>query len=642
MRRIVGYIYSKAGQLKLKTRHTRLWLLLAAAGWLCLGGSAAIGHPLGNFSLNHYTVVDLQPGGIAVQHLLDFAEIPSYNELARLDADGDSKVADEERKRYMGKLTDRIYPNYKLALFVQDPSQQWRRLEVERVTEAPSSQLYFGMGGLTCIQLTFQFAYKALDASQPGAYRLQISDQNLTNIRGVKEIRIVTHEGTTLNNKTQNADGQPAQPSMLNSYFLEGLSADIYFTQDRVNGFGEPAQTQPLTVSPLEKLVNPASLAIRQFPLQKKEDGAFHILRSPVRPQMEVQNKIAVLQPRATIDSAAMLNGVQPTPALVEAEPTDRAGEIQGEDAWANLIGAEDLSPAFLLFAIGASLFFGAAHALSPGHGKTVVAAYLVGSRGTIWHATFLGIVVTMTHVSSVILIGIVALSLSEYIVPDKLYPIMEGASGVLIIAIGISIFFTRYGAYMRQQAAAAAPAQAHHHGHNHDHSHDHSHSHDHDHSHDYSHGHDHQHGHSHHHHHSPGHDHHHHGISDWLGHDHGDHTHAHEIPADATWRDLLVLGVTGGIVPCPSAVIVLLAAIALKRLLFGLLLIVFFSIGLAAVLITIGILVVCAKSLLDRFEGSGKSLQWLQIASPVLVTLLGFVILLRGLVSGGVISIHL
>ena len=398
---------------------------------------------------------------------------------------------------------------------------------------------------------------------------------------------------------------------------------------------------QAVVFSPLDEMVNPASLAIRQFPLQKKEDGAFHILRSPVQPQMEIQNKIAVLQPRAAVDSAAMLNQTQPTPSIREGEAPNGAGEIHGEDAWANMIGADDLSPAFLLFAIGASMFFGAAHALSPGHGKTVVAAYLVGSRGTIWHAVFLGVVVTMTHVSSVILIGVVTLSLSEYIVPDKLYPIMEGASGLLIIIIGLSLFFQRYGAYTRQQAvqaAAPAPHTHHHHGHEHPHDHDHhhhDHAHDHDHNHDHSHDHEHSHSHS-------DHDHHHHGLDDWLGHDHGPHSHTHDIPADATWRDLLVLGVTGGIVPCPSAVIVLLAAIALKRLLFGLLLIVFFSVGLAAVLITIGILVVSAKSLLDRIEGSGRSLQWLQIASPALVTLLGAVILLRGLVSGGIISIHL
>ena len=593
----------------------------------CLIGSLCFGHPLGNFSLNHYTVVDIQPQGIAVQHLLDFAEIPSYNELANLDADNDSKVTEDELTRYLGKLSDRIYPNYNVVLEYAEQPGQWRSVPVERVVEAPAVKLYFGMGGLTCVQHTYAFVYQPLEQTAAGQYRLRVADENLANIRGVKEVRIRPHDGATVSDQTRNADGQSAQPSAENTYFLEGLAADIYFTIGSAGLSASRQDAQAVVFSPLDEMVNPSSLAIRQFPLQKKPDGAYHILRSPVQPQMEIQNKIAILQPRATIDSAAMMNEAQPTPVIVEAQHESSAGQVHGEDAWANMIGADDLSPAFLLFAVAASLFFGAAHALSPGHGKTVVAAYLVGSRGTIWHAVFLGIVVTLTHVSSVILIGVITLSLSEYVVPDKLYPIMEGASGLLIIAIGVSLFLQRFGAYQRMQAVAAAPTHSHDH---HDHSHDHPHDHDHHHSHDHDHAHDHD-----------GH-HHHHGVNEWLGHDHSEHTHTHDIPADASWRDLLVLGVTGGIVPCPSAVIVLLAAIALKRLLFGLLLILFFSVGLAAVLITIGILVVSAKSFLDRFENSGRSIQWLQIASPALVTLLGFVILLRGLLSGGIISINL
>ncbi|MBZ0258175.1 hypothetical protein K8I31_19070, partial [bacterium] len=563
-------------------------------------------------------------------------------------------------KKYLGRLPDRVYPSFKLTLEHEEQPGQWRTIQIERVLEAPSAKLYFGMGGLTCIQQTYAFAYHPVDAYKTGQFRLRIADEYLPNIRGVKEIRIRPFEGAIINEKTKGEQGQSAKASADETYFLEGLSADVYFTMETTGFSANRQDAMSLEFSPLDEMINPSSLAIRQFPVQKKPDGTYHILRSPVQPQMEVQNKIAMLQPRATINSAAMLNGAQPTPTITDASEASPAGQMHGEDYWANMIGADELSPAFLLFALAASVFFGAAHALSPGHGKTIVAAYLVGSRGTIWHAVFLGLVVTLTHVSSVILLGIITLSLSEYVVPDKLYPIMEGASGLLIIAIGISIFFQRYGAYQRMQAVAAAaaapPAHAHghtHEHHTHDHSHDdHSHAHDHDHGHSHDHGeqthahdeHTHSHDHDHHHHdHTHDHDHHHHlGLDDWLGHDHGEHTHTHDIPADATWRDLLVLGVTGGIVPCPSAVIVLLAAIALKRLLFGLLLILFFSVGLAAVLITIGILVVSAKSILDRFEGSGRSLQWLQIASPALVTLLGVVILIRGLMTGGIISINL
>lgn len=628
----------------MKNQFHFLWLGLFIVLFVGAVEQNAAGHPLGNFSLNHYTVVDIQPQGIGVQRLLDFAEIPSYNELAHLDADNDSKVTDEERNKYLGQLPDRVYRSFTLTLEHEEQPGQWRPVETERFLEAPSAKLYFGMGGLTCIQQTYAFAYHPIDAYKTGQFRLRVEDDYLPNIRGVKEIRIRPFEGAIINEQTKGEQGQSAKTSANATYFLEGLSADVYFTMETTGFSANRQDAMSLEFSPLDEMINPSSLAIRQFPVQKKTDGTYHILRSPVQPQMEVQNKIAMLQPRATINSAAMMNGAQPTPTIADASEASHSGQMRGEDYWAGMIGADDISPAFLLFALAASIFFGAAHALSPGHGKTIVAAYLVGSRGTIWHAVFLGIVVTLTHVSSVILLGIITLSLSEYVVPDKLYPIMEGASGLLIIAIGISIFFQRYSAYQRMQAvAAAAPAHAHGHSHDH-HTHDHSHD-DHSHSHDHEHPHSHDHGeHTHAHDgHTHSHDHDHHlGLDNWLGHDHGEHTHTHDIPADATMRDLLVLGVTGGIVPCPSAVIVLLAAIALKRLLFGLLLILFFSLGLAAVLITIGILVVSAKSFLDRFEGAGRSLQWLQIASPALVTLLGVVILIRGLMTGGIISINL
>ena len=303
----------------------------------------------------------------------------------------------------------------------------------------------------------------------------------------------------------------------------------------------------------------------------------------------------------------------------------------QSDSEWSNLIGAEDLSLGFILVALGLSLFFGSIHALSPGHGKTVVAAYLVGSRGTIQHAIFLGIVVTMTHVSSVFLMGIITLYFSQYILPDQLYPIIESASGLLIAGIGIALFLRRYQAYQRIMIAGQLGISVHelslshthsddHHDHDHHHDHSHNHTHDHDHHHDHSHDHEHAHG---------------------LDHEHGPHTHTHEIPADATWKDLLILGITGGIVPCPSAIVVLLAANAMHRLLFGMALIVFFSIGLASVLIAIGILMVTAKKFMDRFVTKKRAFSWLQIASPILVTLIGIVFLLRGLHNGGIVTIN-
>src|SRR5262249_12819033 len=195
----------------------------------------------------------------------------------------------------------------------------------------------------------------------------------------------------------------------------------------------------------------------------------------------------------------------------------------------------------------------GAFHALTPGHGKTVVGAYLVGSRGTVQHAVFLGLVVTITHTLGVYLLGLGTLAASAWVVPERLYPWISVVSGLLVVVVGASLVTSRL---------AAAHGHQHHH---HDHSHDHAHHHSHDHSHDHW------------------HDHHHHG--------HG-HSHSHLPPADApiTLRSLLALGVSGGLLPCPSALVVMLGAIALHRIAFGLALIVAFSVGLAGVLTGIGV----------------------------------------------------
>ncbi len=186
-----------------------------------------------------------------------------------------------------------------------------------------------------------------------------------------------------------------------------------------------------------------------------------------------------------------------------------------------------------MLAALAAALFWGAAHALSPGHGKAVVTAYLVGQRGTPWHAVLLGLIVTATHTIGVFTLGFVTLALSQFIVPDQLYPWLNLASGLLVVSIGASVLVAR-----------ARHARAHSHGHEH-----------------------------HHHHH----------------HDHAD--------AAPSMRSLLAVGVSGGLLPCPSALVVLLAAISLHRIAFGLLLIVAFSAGLALSITVIGLVAVLREA---------------------------------------------
>jgi nickel/cobalt transporter (NicO) family protein len=294
----------------------------------------------------------------------------------------------------------------------------------------------------------------------------------------------------------------------------------------------------------------------------------------------------------------------------------------------ARLLHQPTLSAGWVLLGILVACGLGALHALSPGHGKTIVAAYLVGSRGTMKHAMFLGAVVTFTHTFSVFMLGIGTLLLSSYIVPDKIIPWLGAISGCSIVAIGGSLL------YKRLMALQAGHSHGHHHDHQHahvhapGHSHEHAHSHDlghtHDHSHD--HGHSHNHGHSHDHSHDEGHSHDH-------SHSHGDgHTHSHVPAGEVTLGSLLALGVSGGLVPCPTAMVLLLSAIALGRIGLGLILLTAFSVGLAGVLMGIGMMVLYAKHWLPDPAKTSKHPLFRLV--PVLSA---FVIVCVGLVMTGV-----
>ena len=231
--------------------------------------------------------------------------------------------------------------------------------------------------------------------------------------------------------------------------------------------------------------------------------------------------------------------------------------------------------------AIGIAFALGAAHALTPGHGKTIVAAYLVGSRGTLKHAAFLGAMVTFTHTVSVFLLGMATLFLFQYVVPEQVTRVLGAISGLSIVAIG------GWMLYQRVRSSRPHSHGHHHHHHSHDHAHD---AHDHFHSHD----------------------------SDHV------HTHSH-VPDEISWSGLMALGASGGLVPCESALVLLLTAIALRRVGLGLVLLVAFSIGLAIVLMAIGVLVIYAKNLLPggAHRGSGF-FRWMPVASAAVVLALG------------------
>jgi ABC-type nickel/cobalt efflux system permease component RcnA len=257
------------------------------------------------------------------------------------------------------------------------------------------------------------------------------------------------------------------------------------------------------------------------------------------------------------------------------AEPATarETGAPRGDRLTTLLATREPLSVWVMLVSLLAAAGLGALHALGPGHGKTIVGAYLVGTRGTARHAVVLGLVVTATHTLGVYLLGLVTLTASQWILPERLFPWISAVSGLLVVGVGASLATSRRGAA---------------HGH-HDHEHEHEH-----------HGHDHVH-----------------------------------LPADGGapgWRSLIALGVSGGLLPCPSALVVMLGAIALGRIAFGLLLIVAFSAGLAAVLTMVGLVFVHARHWFDDPPVDGAVARYAPVASALVISVAGLLIVAQAL----------
>ena len=274
------------------------------------------------------------------------------------------------------------------------------------------------------------------------------------------------------------------------------------------------------------------------------------LLRSP----LDVRSAVARFERGTDIAPAPSLD---PPPA-----PSHRGGGFE------ELIERGDLSLGVVLLSLLVAAFWGAAHALTPGHGKALVAGYLVGTRGRPRHAFALGATVTVTHTAGVFALGLVTLLLSRFIVPEQLYPWLTLASGLLVVAVGLAV--------LRQRLRA---------GHEHDHHH----------------GHD---------------DHHHH-------HDHDD---------ALTSRGILGVGVAAGLLPCPSALVVLLSAIALHRVGFGMALIVAFSVGLAATITGIGLLAVLARRAFSRVRLDGPVVRALPAVSAAVIVVVGVAITAKAL----------
>ena len=416
----------------------RLVLLIAGLAALALP-AAATAHPLGNFTVNRFSRVEVAGPRVYVHYVLDLAEIPTF-QAGKVDARGYAR---------------RIARGVRLTVH----GRRVQLVPVETSLATPP-----GAAGLKTTRLEVLLRGPKLVGPADISYR----DTNYAGRIGWKEIVV---------------GDAPSASRELRAY---------------------PRNTSPADVTHVRASLVPGS-------------------------------------------------GTETRPHLARPEEARH-----NESGFAALVARDDLGFWVILASLGAALFWGAAHALSPGHGKTIVTAYLVGQRGTARHAALLGLIVTATHTAGVFALGLVTLLLSQYIVPDDLYPWLNLVSGLLVVGIGASVLRAR------------TKRHKHHH---------------------------------HHHHHQ-----------------------------DLSPRSLFAVGISGGLLPCPSALVVLLAAISLHRVAFGMLLVVAFSAGLALTITGIGLVAVLARGAFRRLRLDGRVATLLPAASALVILAAGLAMTLHAL----------
>lgn len=399
-------------------------------------------------------------------------------------------------------------------------------------------------------------------------------DRRITDAEGQAYVKAV------LSNLTLRVDGQPAALTVTKIDMPPYLNIQAGYGTIRV--FTSAALASGMTGSHQISFANAYAFTGSAYQVNAFVDAGVAVT-------LGAQNRSANQQ-RMTMDYA--IDGSMSTATGSAAAVKTPAGAIGQARRLLVYLDAPNLSAWKLALALALAVMLGALHALTPGHGKTLVAAYLVGSRGTVRRAAALGAIVTITHTASVMVIGLLAQFASQFIVPGVLVPTLDILSGVLVVAMGVRLIRQRWFA-LRDRGDS-----------------DHARTHDHDHDHDLAHAH---------------------------SHDHGDgRGHSHLPPAEGlTPGSLLAMGASGGLIPCPEALGIMIIAVGLNRILLGLGRIVSFSVGLAAVLIAIGILLVRSRSLVERF--GGLSSRWssaLPLGSAMIVTALGVGIAFGGLSS--------
>jgi nickel/cobalt exporter len=518
-----------------------LGLLIAFA--ICPGVSRAdtVASLLGNFTVNQYCGLKLTNETLDVHYVVVFGQLPALRELHLADADGNGVTTQAERDAYVGELA----PGFARSLLLRVNGVAVPLSATHWTSSLPTEQ-----GGFS-LRVDVDFAAALPTAAQNSSRTLEFANENYAGQMGWHEVVVEPASGIAIYNTNA-------------------------FNTSLTGGLVEALKALP-AAGPLD-------------------ERAVHLSFRMGTPPAHAQ----LLSNRSEIGSTLGATGATAM----------KATETAAESNWiakrtrqlVDAISSPTVEPSVLFLTLLGALVLGAVHALSPGHGKTIVGAYLIGSRGTPRHAVFLGATVTITHTLGVFALGFATLYASRFFMPERLFPILSLLSAVLVFGMGLTLLIQRSRSAreslstataglptframapmtpipgMTRTFALAPNAQ----------------------------------------------------YFDTTMHSHGGGPmHSHLAPGASgekiTWRSLLALGISGGLVPCPSAMVLLLAAVALNKTAYGMLLVTAFSVGLAITLTLVGLAFLYAR---NRFTRPGAGSRWthlMPVLSAATITVLG------------------
>jgi len=412
--------------------------------------------------VNRYSGIVISPGRAEVRYVLDMAEIPTFQEMPRIDTDGDGAAGDRERQVWADREAVEMLSDVSLTV-------DGRPLSLRVVSDA--MRFRPGQAGLPILYLTARFSGPLSAASGSVEYR----DDNFPGRIGWKEITARSESGVAV-----------------------------------------AGSTVPATSISRELLAYPKDLL--SSPLDVTSAGFRFLPGQPGPP-----------------------SGSERSGPTVPGAPIASGAAFAGLVAWR-------LTPLLLVASLLLAFLFGAVHALGPGHGKTITAAYLVGSGARAGQAVAVGAAVALMHTASVLSLGLLLFVLARTFPVEQVYPWLTLTTGLVALGLGAGLFVTR----LRARRAKLDPG----HGHTH--------------------------------------------MWDPPAGDRHDSSHPHRGGGRHT-HGLVGLALAGGILPSPTAFVVLTGSISAHRVGYGLALIVTFSLGLAAALILVGFLALRARAVVER-----------------------------------------